>query len=93
MIGFPGIALILIAEALLQMKYLGSDSKAGNAACLLFVFIYIVFYQLVDTASFVWSAEVFPSTIRAKGIGLTMFAYFAGAITYTAPSALAFKNM
>jgi hypothetical protein len=92
-IGFPSLAVILLAEAVLQWKYLGTDSKAGNAACLFFIFLYIVFFQFIDTASFVWAAEVFPTTIRAKGLGLSMFAYFVGAITYTTPAALAFKNM
>lgn len=93
MIGFPGLAGCLLAEGLLQWKYLGSDKAAGNAACLFFIFLYIVFYQCVDAPSFVWSAEIFPTTIRAKGISLSLFAYFVGAITYTTPSALAFKNM
>ena len=92
-IGFPTLAAILLAEALLQWKYLHTDSKSGNAACLVFIFLYIIFFQPIDTASFVWAAEIFPTTIRAKGLGLTMFAYFVGAITYTAPSDLAFKNM
>lgn len=28
------------------MKYLGTDNKAGNAACILFIFVYIVFFQV-----------------------------------------------
>ena len=38
-------------------------------------------------------SEIFPTTIRDKGISLGFFSYFVGAITYTTPSALAFKNM
>lgn len=92
-IGFPGLAICLLAEALLQWRYLGTDDKAGNAACLVVMYVYIIIFQTIDTASFVWAAEVFPTTIRAKGLGLTMMAYFVGAITYTTPAALAFKNM
>ncbi|RDL36075.1 uncharacterized protein BP5553_06687 [Venustampulla echinocandica] len=93
LIGFPSLAACLLAEALLQWKYLGTGNKAGNAACLVVMFVYIILFQTIDTASFVWAAEVFPTTIRAKGLGLTMFAYFVGAITYTTPAALAFKNI
>jgi len=82
-----------LAEAVLQWRYLYTESKVGNAACLVFIFAYIVCFQPIDTASFVWAAEIFPTTVRAKGLGLTMFAYFVGAITFTTPSALAFKNM
>lgn len=93
MIGFPALAVCLLAEALLQWKYLGTDNQAGLAACCLFIYIYIIFYQCVDAPSFIFCAEIFPTTIRAKGISLCFFAYFVGAITYTSPSALAFKTM
>jgi len=92
-IGFPSLACCLFAEGLLQWRYLGTADKPGNAACLLFLYVYIICYQAVDAPSFIWAAEIFPTTIRAKGIGLTLFAYFVGAITYTTPAALAFKNM
>lgn len=45
-IGFASLAGILLAEALLQWKYLGTDDKAGNAACVLFIFLFIVFFQV-----------------------------------------------
>jgi hypothetical protein len=92
-IGFPSLAVCLLAEALLQHRYLGTNSQGGLAACLLFIYLYIVCYQFVDAPSFIWCAEIFPTTVRAKGISLAFFAYFVGAITYTSPSALAFKNM
>jgi hypothetical protein len=93
-IGFPCIAGILLAEALLQMKYVGTTDKAGNAAALFFIFLYGAFYGFfLDPAQFVWCTEIFPITIRAKGVGLTFFSYFLGAITYTTPGATAFKNI
>ncbi|KIW41719.1 uncharacterized protein PV06_07249 [Exophiala oligosperma] len=93
LIGFPGMALCLLAEAVLQWKYLGTTSSGGNAACILFIFVYIVFYQGVDAPSFVWAAEIFPTTIRAKGIALAFFSYFLGAITYTTPAPTALRNI
>lgn len=48
------MALSLLAEAVLQWKYLGTNNKGGNAACILFIFVHIVFYQGVDAPSFVW---------------------------------------
>lgn len=93
-IGFPSIALILLAEALLQRRYVGTDDHAGNAAAIFFIFLYGAFYGFfLDPAQFVWCTEIFPTTIRAKGVGLTFFSYFVGAITYTTPGALAFKNI
>jgi hypothetical protein len=60
---------------------------------MVFIYLYIICYQFVDTPSFIWCAEIFPTTIRAKGVSLALFAYFVSAVTYTTPSALAFKNM
>jgi hypothetical protein len=93
-IGFPSIALILLAEALLQRRYVGTEDRAGNGAALFFIFLYGAFYGFfLDPPQFVWCTEIFPTTIRAKGAGLTFFSYFVGAITYTTPGALAFKNI
>jgi hypothetical protein len=92
-IGFPALALNLLAEALLQRAYLGSTNQAGLGAAVGFIFLFIVLFQFIDAPSFVWCSEIFPTTIRAKGIGLSMFAYFVGFITFSTPGALAFRNM
>lgn len=91
--GYLALACILLGEALLEWKYLGTDDTAGLAACLLFLFLYILAYQAVDAPSFVWATEVWPTTLRAKGVSLMFFAYFVGAITYTTPGALMIKNI
>ncbi len=91
-IGFPALAMCLLLEAVLQSQYLGTDNKAGLGACVAVIYIYIIFFQGVDGPSFIWMSEIFPTTIRAKGISLGFFSYFVGAITYTTPSVLAFKN-
>jgi hypothetical protein len=92
-IGFPIVAADLLTEALLQRSFLATANKGGNIACVVFIFFFIVLFQFIDGPSFVWCAEVFPTTIRAKGIGLTMFAYFVGFITFATPGPLGFRNM
>lgn len=92
-IGFPALAINLLIEALLQRRYLGTDSKGGNIACVAFIYLFIVLFQFIDAPSFVWCAEIFPTTIRAKGVGLAMFGYFVGFITFSTPGPLAFRNM
>ncbi|KAK5331687.1 hypothetical protein LTR93_000692 [Exophiala xenobiotica] len=94
LIGYPLIAVILLVEALLQKYFVGTTNKGGNAACVVFIFLYISAYSFfLDPAQFVYVSEIFPTTIRAKGVGIAFFAYFVGAITYTAPAAVAFKNI
>lgn len=94
MIGFPACGLILLAEALLQRSFVGTDNHAGNAACVLFLFLFIhVFDITIQCPTNVFVAEIWPTAIRSRGVGISWFAYFVGAITYTTPSAVAFKNI
>lgn len=49
--------------------------------------------MFIDPPTFVHSAEIWPTTIRSKGIALAWFSYFMGALTYTTAAAVAFKNI
>ncbi|KAJ0423083.1 general substrate transporter [Aspergillus carlsbadensis] len=92
--GFIGQGLTLLIEAILQWKYLNSDNQHGLSACLAFLFLYMLFFNMcTDGPSWAWMAEVFPTTARSRGIGLGLFSYFVGTITYTTPGALAFRNI
>jgi len=93
-IGFPATGVCLLAEALLTRQYAGTKNKSGNAAAVFFLFLYITIYDIfIDPPTFVWCSEIWPTTIRAKGIALSFFAYFIGALTYTTPAAVAFRNI
>ena len=48
------MAVCLLAEALLQWKYLGTNDSGGLAACVLFIFLHLQFYQAVDAPAFIW---------------------------------------
>ena len=91
--GYPIIAAVLLIEGLLQRQYLGTDNSGGKIACLVFMNLYIVFFQLADSPGFIWASEVLPTPIRAKGVGLAVFSLMAGFITFSAPGAVAFKNL
>ncbi|KEF58321.1 uncharacterized protein A1O9_06247 [Exophiala aquamarina CBS 119918] len=91
--GFASVACILFTEALLQWKYQGTSNKAGNNACIFFIFMFIAFFQCIDAPTFVWAAEIFPTTLRAKGVSLAIFAYFAGTITFSTPAPVALQSI
>lgn len=93
MIGSPVTGAVLLIEALLQKHYLGTNDRVSNGAAVAFIYLYIVVYQLVDVPSFVWCSEIFPTTIRAKGIGLCMFSYFVGFVTFATPGPMQLKTM
>ncbi|KAJ9603013.1 hypothetical protein H2200_012308 [Cladophialophora chaetospira] len=91
--GYPVLAVLLLIQAVLQSQFLGTDNRGGLATCLVFLFIYIVTFQLIDAPAFIWASEIWPTAYRAKGISLGFFAFFVGSLTYTTPSALAFGNI
>jgi Sugar (and other) transporter len=93
LIGFPVMAIILLTEAMLQLKYLGTENAPGRKACLAVMFLYISFFQTIDGPTWIWIAEVLPTSIRAKGIGLSVGFSFVGFITFTAPGELEFKHI
>ncbi|KAF2102097.1 general substrate transporter [Rhizodiscina lignyota] len=94
LMGYVAVTLLLIVEMLLQKQYIGTTSKAGNAAAVAMLWIWVGLYGFfLDPPQFVYCAEIFPTTLRAKGIALGFAAYFVGAITFTTPSATAFNNI
>ncbi|KAF2166313.1 hypothetical protein M409DRAFT_23503 [Zasmidium cellare ATCC 36951] len=93
LLGFPAVAVVLLIEGVLQSQYLGSSNHPGQVACLVFIFLFIVCYQISEAPIFIWAAEVFPIAYRSTGIGLNFFGYSVGAIVWTAPAGLAFKEI
>jgi hypothetical protein len=51
-LGYPVIASVLLLESLFQWRYVRIADKPGNGASLFFIYIYIIFYRLIDAPSF-----------------------------------------
>lgn len=92
--GLAWTGLCLFSVTLLEWKYVGTGNKQGNAAAIFFInlFAFGVGFFL-DPTQFVYVAEIFPTTIRAKGLTISLFTYFVATILYTAPGPKAFKNI
>lgn len=85
---------MLIIEMVLQKYYVSSTNKAGAAATVAFLWIYVGCSGFfLDPPQFVYVSEIFPTTLRAKGVALGSAAYFLGAITFTTPAATAARTI
>lgn len=93
LMGFPIMAALLLAEAMLQLKYLGTENAPGRKACLAVMFLYIICFQTIDGPVWIWISEALPTSIRAKGVGLAASVGFIGYITFTAPGELEFEHI
>ncbi len=72
----------------------GSGNKSGNAAAIFFInlFAFSVGFFLAPT-QFVYVAEIFPTTIRAKGLTISLVNHFLATNLHTAPGPMSFINI
>jgi hypothetical protein len=81
-------------ETALVARFAGSDNKVGNGFAVLFLFLFVAFYAAcIDNTAFVFCAEIFPTTYRAKGVSLGLFVYYLSSIAFLTPAATALKNI
>ncbi|KAI9151476.1 ASD-3 ascus development protein 3 [Paramyrothecium foliicola] len=77
-----GVAMLLITIAqingVLPLAYPNNANKAADIICIIFIFIYAIGYSLgLGPAAWVYSSEIFPTEVRARGLN---FAASGGAI-------------
>jgi len=71
--------VVLIIESALVAHYGGPDNtnKVGSAFALLFIFLFATFYGCgLDVSSYVYVTELFPTNVRAKGVGFSVAGLF-----------------
>jgi predicted MFS family arabinose efflux permease len=69
-------------------------SPAGQKVAVVALMFFVFFYGLfIDAASFIYSAEIYPTQIRARGVALATSTYFIACITYVTPGATAIATI
>jgi len=72
----------------------GNTNKAGQGACIAFMFLFVTFYGFgVDVSSYVYCSEIFPTHVRAKGVGWSVSGLFLVTTVYTTAAGPAFNNI
>ncbi|OAL05321.1 general substrate transporter [Phaeosphaeriaceae sp. SRC1lsM3a] len=83
--------MTIACEMAMVAKFSGTDNKTGNAFGVVFLFLYVgVYASCLDATIYVYSAEIFPTHIRATGMGLCIFAQSCSTILYTQAAPTAF---
>ncbi|KAF2423403.1 general substrate transporter [Tothia fuscella] len=96
LIGFTGCMIAVAVETAMVAETVGvanasvAKQKVAVVALMFFVFFYGLF---IDAASFIYSAEIYPTQIRAKGVALSTSTYFIACITYVTPGATAIATI
>jgi hypothetical protein len=64
-------------HAALFATYAGTTNKVGNAFAIVFLFLFVFFYGgSLDATTYVYCAEIFPTNVRAQGIGFSVSGLF-----------------
>ncbi|KAG6006535.1 hypothetical protein E4U21_006989 [Claviceps maximensis] len=62
-----GVAMMI--NGLLPLLYPGNVNKLADSVCIAFIFIYAMGYSLgLGPAAWVYSSEIFPTNLRARGL-------------------------
>lgn len=71
-----GVAMMI--NGFLPLLYPGNENKVSDVICIVFIFVYAMGYSLgLGPAAWVYSAEIFPTYVRARGLN---FAASGGSI-------------
>ncbi|PHH92078.1 hypothetical protein CDD83_9014 [Cordyceps sp. RAO-2017] len=62
-------SLVMAINGVLPLAYPDNASRAADAVCIAFIFIYAMGYSLgLGPAAWVYSSEIFPTPVRARGL-------------------------
>ncbi|KAF2793029.1 general substrate transporter [Melanomma pulvis-pyrius CBS 109.77] len=93
-IGITGCVVFVIIEAAIVKNYGSSTNKAALAAGVAMLFGFITFYGgFVDTTIYVYCSEIFPTHIRAKGMGWSLAVFFLSTLPFLESSTTGFATI
>ncbi|KAJ5019385.1 hypothetical protein K4K57_000551 [Colletotrichum sp. SAR 10_99] len=89
--GLASIVLVLIYTAVMQRHFQETDNRVGKGFTILGIYMFVTaYYGLINSATWLYSAEVLPLALRAKVMGLACACHFIVniGVTQAGPSAL-----
>ncbi|KLP03307.1 related to sugar transporter [Fusarium fujikuroi] len=94
-VGLVGCALMVAGEAaIVAVAAENKNNHAINAAGVFFLFVFVTFYATcIDAISYIYCTEIFPTSIRAKGVSYSVIGLFAMTLIYTQPAPIAFAQV
>ncbi|KAK3717672.1 hypothetical protein LTR37_005739 [Vermiconidia calcicola] len=92
--GLAGCVVMMCLETAMVAEYAGTDNRAGNAMGVLFLFLFVTFYGASqDASSYVYCSEIFPTGVRAQGLGTAIATLFGSTLLYTEVAPVAFATI
>jgi MFS family permease len=93
-VGLIGCSLSLCGFTAMVAEFVGTTNKIGNGFGVFFLYLFVFFYGgTMDASSYVYCAEIFPTSIRAQGVGFSVAGLFAMTLIYTQAAPTAFEHV
>ncbi|CAG9955462.1 unnamed protein product [Clonostachys rosea f. rosea IK726] len=93
-VGLIGCSLSLCGFTAMVAEFVGTTNKIGNGFGVFFLYLFVFFYGgTMDASSYVYCAEIFPTSIRAQGVGFSVAGLFAMTLIYTQAAPTAFEQV
>ncbi|KAL7754948.1 hypothetical protein ACKLNR_014705 [Fusarium oxysporum f. sp. zingiberi] len=93
-VGLIGCSLSLCGFTAMVAEFVGTTNKVGNGFGVFFLYLFVFFYGgTMDASSYVYCAEIFPTSIRAQGVGFSVAGLFIMTLIYTQTAPTAFENV
>lgn len=92
--GLIGCSMAIICEMAMVAKFSGTSNQIGNGFGVFFLFLYVTIYGLcLDATCYVYCVEVFPTHVRAIGMGLSVFSQACATLIYMQAAPGAFGSV
>jgi MFS family permease len=93
-IGLIGCSLSLCGFTAIIANFAGTSSKIGNGFGVFFLYLFVFFYGgSMDASSYVYCAEIFPTSVRAQGVSFSVSGLFIMTLVYTQTAPTAFATI
>ncbi|RSL53879.1 hypothetical protein CEP53_007612 [Fusarium sp. AF-6] len=93
-VGLIGCSLSLCGFTAMVAEFVGTTNQIGNGFGVFFLYLFVFFYGgTMDASSYVYCAEIFPTSIRAQGVGFSVSGLFIMTLIYTQTAPTAFENV
>ncbi|KAK9241757.1 major facilitator superfamily domain-containing protein [Lipomyces tetrasporus] len=88
------VLVVFIIVTALSAVYGSSDNRVGEIAVIVFIFLFSISFSCgYNTVWAPYSAEIFPTSIRARGVGIATFLNFCTQIVLSEVSPIALESI
>lgn len=91
--GFSNAAILSVMAALIKYYLDGTYLPGINAAVALYFIFGFFFTSTIECTAYVYGSEIWPTHLRSEGSTIAYASFFANAIAYSAPVAVALANI